>query len=1240
MTVTNSDNFAREVSRQRSCPLCNGEDWCYLISDRQGEPEKIICGRTQPNDTPSQWQHVGIARDGRSIFLNKNLRQTKQRRNRAFPELIQLTPSPRSNIPLWQDVTIPLAHLSVGHTVRLKPGNFGANLLFEVKKITLGKRQGKNCLLAHLVPKGKIDPILEIEESQIQEIVTSDPETSAKEQFIEYCYSDSLKVVRTQWSDRRCAYFGKQTKKVRPWRKLNEQWVEGKGGQEFPLYRFSDAATAIRQGEVLFAVGGEQAVEVLARLGLAATTNQGGEDGCNRIPEDLAPIFQEMAISRQQDNNEVIKREDLGQSNDDTKFELKPILVIWGDNDAKGSEFATKIAKACSKHSIPHVILEPQTLWSGMPKKGDVKDWVDWCHQQQISESEMLLRLELAIEQAIDLTEIDARHRWQRSNWNAPTSWRGEIGKWIQKKDAAPVWQPSCNFDFQIERELQDSHGGGLVLQVKRHFEDSYQQQRVILNSTDYTSTEKFVNALKRALGTGICCNLTSFELNQLLAVRLHEYRTSRRGKVLKRIECYGQQEDGTWVLGDRSFTKNGQPISEDESGWVFGHVCAEGDEIPCPDLAPPNQFALNHLIDTARLFFGSENIHQVLLTIGWVVAGLHSQEIFKDKKWFPLLNMHGEPGSCKTLAAETALSLVGMNWAEKGMVSRASVSAIYEHGSKTGSLPFIWDDPPRNLDTEEIFKTWANRKARLVRGNRQEPKSPLGCDSNHVIGSDSAATYTRMVRLPFERAKSGDNSAFTQLQEAQKYASGAFPFLLSLGYPKAEIAALEKELLLHLPKAHARIAQALSIVICYTQKLIQIVGGSEDVKQWAIARLCPAEDDADSAGDSLRDFISKLQALEAIDEVGDWNKKIVTDKNTGEKFVAIYATNAWKMVDLRFKPVTYNEKSLKMLIEKAGGRTSEVTLKFAADKAQVIAYYNALITPRFDADGSPIEPQKPRTANRKAWLIPFQLWSQGSINDDYSDDDRHGDRISSTEDRECNRGENEAAATTATNRYQSLVAAESPAESCFSNLSSAATTATNYEIEKEIETNTIAAEEIASSQNPSPCCSLVQVAASTADADGDLAATNNLVAGTSHSQIQQKVYQITFCQTWVELVELIGENTQTLLKAGKQMSKQQRQRLSVLLAEHLRSHPSDINRLAWLPKKLIEQALEKLTFTIEQISSGSIYDAKFEQIAGCKFVSVDRLGNRQRELWVFQTPDGKKFPIFSTVPIEAIDLL
>lgn len=822
----NNDNHAASASSKNPCLLCGGCDWCYLIENQQGDLYKIICGHTQPGDAPDDWEHSGTARDGRPIFINKGVRHSKKRRNRAFPELIQLTPSPKLNIPSWQDVFIPLEQLSIGHTVSLLPGNPGAGVLYSVKKIELGKRQGKNCLVATLVVKGGIGGTLEIEVSEISEIVTSDPDTGALEQFIEYYYSDTLKVVRTQWSDRREAYPGKKNKKVRPWRSLGDQWIEGKGGQQFPLYRFTDVATAIRKGEVVFAVGGEQAVSVLAGMGLAATTNQGGEDSSNQIPLALAPIFQEVALAQECASVDASPPDTEKEAEEKSLSTLKPLLVIWGDNDSKGREFSERIAKLSHRNRIPYVILDPLVLWPGMPKKGDVFDWVEWCRRQGIADEEMLYRLEMAIEAAIDQSEEDANYRWQRNNWNAPTSWKGEIGKWIQRKDSPPVWQPCCNFDFQIERELQDSSGGGLVLQVKRHFEDASQQKRVILNSTDYTSTEKFINAMKGALGTGVCCNLTGFELNQLIAVRLHEYHTSLRGKVLKRIECYGQQEDGTWVFRDRQLTFDGRLTTEDETGWVFSNVSAEGDEIPCPELAPTNPRALNRLVDTARKFFGIENFFQFLVTVGWVVAGLHSQEIFRDYKWFPLLNMHGESGSCKTLAGEAALSLVGSNWAEKGMVSRASVSAIYEHGSKTGSLPFLWDDPPRNPDTEEIFKTWANRKARLVRGNRQEPKSPLGSSSNHVIGGDQAATYTRIVRLPFERASSGDNSAFTELQSAQKYASGAFPLLLQIGYPKTEIAALEKELLNHLPLAHARIAQALAIVVCYAQKVVQMVGG------------------------------------------------------------------------------------------------------------------------------------------------------------------------------------------------------------------------------------------------------------------------------------------------------------------------------------------------------------------------------------------------------------------------------
>lgn len=1232
-----------EASSQESCPLCARPKYCFLIKDNSGETVKVLCQWTDPHTPPEGWQHVGAASDGRPVFTLQGYQ--RKRRGKKYPKLIELKPQARTDIPQWQDVKIPVEQAERGHTVRIKPGNPGASdTLYELKEIKAGK-PGRGLLAVLTVKDSPYGGKLELPLSEVAEVVTYDPETGAKEQFVEYFYSDELKVIRYQWTDRRAVYNGK-TKEIRPYHRATDgRWIKGKGDRPWPLYRQSEAEATIRSGGIVFAAGGEQTVEYLRSLGLTGVCNQGGEGGYRQIAKDLAPTFQLVTQLIEVDAEIDAETGEKGAT------WSKPLLVTWPDNDETGRKtFGEGLLKECYKNGVTSVAIAPLLLWPDMPDGGDANDWIDHCREAGISESEMIRKLEFTIDAAIDLQEEEIHNRWQREAWKAPVSNKGEIGRWVEVKngqDSRKEWQPLANFDFQVERELEDPTGGGLVLQVKRCFER--RQYRAILNSTDYTAVDKFVDALKAAMGTGVVCNLTKHELGALMHTRLHEYRTNRQGKVYKRIDCYGQQADGVWVFQDRQFTKDGQPVSEDQTGWVFSDVSAEGDEIPCPEIAPLNPKALTRLVDTARSFFGSENIHQFLLTVGWVVAGLHSQEIFKDKKWFPLLNMHGEPGSCKTLAGEAALSLVGSNWAEKGMVSRASVSAIYEHGSKTGSLPFIWDDPPRNPETEEIFKTWANRKARQVRGNRQEPKSPLGSASNHVIGGEQAAAYTRIARLPFERAKGGDNSAFSELQEAQKYASGAFPLLLQIGYPKAEIAALEKELLNHLPKAHARIAQALAIIVCYAQKVVQLVGGAENILQWVIANLCPAEDDTDSAGDSLLDFISKLQALEAIDEVGDWNKKIVTDKNTGQNFVAIYAANAWKMVDTRFKPATYNEKSLKILIDKAGGKTNGVTLKFSADKAQVITYYNALISPRADSDGNPVLPNKPRTTNRKAWLIPFDLWggSDGDANNDYDDNTGGGGDYSGDDQGD---DDNESgAATAATSRYQNPVAAEVLVESRVSGIQPpAATTATTFKQEKEKENSfLLELAEPEAEQNSPPSFLAGAVAAESPSTISVVAATGNLVAAESPSTVQNLANQILLCQTWVAVAEVVNRDGDKLKKAAASaMTREQRQGLTTLLATHLCDNPSDLNQLAWVPVKLRDRALERLSFTIRRIGgAANVLDACWEHFPGCKLDRVDHLGTR-KEKWFFLTKEGNRLAVgvdavqaIAAVQVELIEV-
>ncbi len=558
------------------------------------------------------------------------------------------------------------------------------------------------------------------------------------------------------------------------------------------------------------------------------------------------------------------------------------------------------------------------------------------------------------------------------NNWNTPVTFNGEIG-WLVfegEEDPVPQFYPKCNFDFVVERELESEDGGGVVLQVKRSLDRV--QKRVIINSVDYGSVKTFEKALKQALGSGIVVNLKDEHLKALIHVRLREYR-ERGGKLYRLIDRYGQQVDGVWVFRDRQFKPDGTSTNEEESGWVFNPALGKEDFIPCPELAPEDPEALKRLVDACRVFFGEKNIHQVLMTMGWVIAGIHSQAIFRHDNCFPLINPNGEPGACKTLAAEAALSLVGKNWAQMGMLARVSTSALYEHGARTAGLPFMMDDPERSNELDEIFKTWYNWKPRRVRGNDQQPKSPLGAITNHVVGADQAATFTRFIRLTYERTSGGSKLAFQQLRYAQESASGAFPLLLKMGYNPDSIAAIERDLLPYLPLAHARIAQSLAIALYYADKLLELTGYSDsyNIKQWVVENCCKSENDADNSADSLQDFISKLLSLESESFVGSWNFKRNIDRS-GKSYVALFAADVWSLVDKKFTPATYNFKSLKPLVLKAGG-VVDITVRFDRDRDSVLAYERAKITTQDTQGDSELNP--PETQPRKAWLIPSNFF-------------------------------------------------------------------------------------------------------------------------------------------------------------------------------------------------------------------------------------------------------------------------
>jgi len=135
----------------------------------------------------------------------------------------------------------------------------------------------------------------------------------------------------------------------------------------------------------------------------------------------------------------------------------------------------------------------------------------------------------------------------------------------------------------------------------------------------------------------------------------------------------------------------------------------------------------------------------------------------------------------------------------------------------------------------------------------------------------------------------------------------------------------------------------------------------------------------------------------------------------------------------------------------------------------------------------------------------------------------------------------------------------------------------------------------------------------------------------------QEMAALILQCQTWVELAQAVGQNTQKLVKAANRLTTEQRQGLTSLLAAHLCQQPEHLNQLAWVPVKLRDRTLERLTFTIRRIGgAANVLDACWESIIGCKFVSVEQIGTRN-EKWVFQAKEGNWLAVFGVDAIEAI---
>jgi len=117
---------------------------------------------------------------------------------------------------------------------------------------------------------------------------------------------------------------------------------------------------------------------------------------------------------------------------------------------------------------------------------------------------------------------------------------------------------------------------------------------------------------------------------------------------------------------------------------------------------------------------------------------------------------------------------------------------------------------------------------------------------------------------------------------------------------------------------------------------------------------------------------------------------------------------------------------------------------------------------------------------------------------------------------------------------------------------------------------------------------------------------------------------------SWPDVEIVVGEERDQLLRAVQKWGVEEKQLLVELLSSHLETESNALGQIDWIPKNLLSKTLSNFTFRLQRIkqSDNLVDEPEMEYLQGCKFVSVQNLGDRY-EQWVFEF-EGKNLPAFS----------
>ncbi len=207
---------------------------------------------------------------------------------------------------------------------------------------------------------------------------------------IRYWYSETQWVSRFQWSDPKMPKGYDKTFRQghidedgkSKWNKGNDHWLP---------YRFNEVL-AHAKGKWVILSEGEESVEATREfLQLVVLTLQGSSWSADKIERAIGDL---------------------------KSAEIAGVVFPY-DNDQVGVKKANKVFAAAAKLQFPCILIEPTKIWSALPQKGDLADWIKWGQNQGMKPEEFIEHLERTIHSAVDNRQRQKDERSESNDYEA-----------------------------------------------------------------------------------------------------------------------------------------------------------------------------------------------------------------------------------------------------------------------------------------------------------------------------------------------------------------------------------------------------------------------------------------------------------------------------------------------------------------------------------------------------------------------------------------------------------------------------------------------------------------------------------------------------------------------------------------------------------------------------------------------------------------------------------------------------